>query len=159
MQVKKQRLEPNIEQQTGSKLGKEYVKGVCILSPYFFNLYAEYIMLEMPGWMNHQLKSILLREVSITSCADNTTLMAKSKEELKSLLMTVKEESEKAGLNSPFKKLRPWPPVSLLHGKYMGKNGDCNHKIKRCLPLGRKATTHLDSVLKSRDITLPTRSI
>ena len=44
MQVKKQRLEPNIEQQTGSKLGKEYVKGVCILSPYFFNLYAEYIM-------------------------------------------------------------------------------------------------------------------
>ena len=98
MQVKKQRLEPNIEQRTGSKLGKEYVKSVCTLSPYLFNLYAEYIMLEMPGWMNHKLKSILLREVSITSCADNTTLMAKSKEELKSLLMTVKEESEKAGL-------------------------------------------------------------
>ena len=98
MQVKKQRLEPNIKQRTGSKLGKEYVKSVCTLSPYLFNLYAEYIMLEMPGWMNHKLKSILLREVSITSCADNTTLMAKSKEELKSLLMTVKEESEKAGL-------------------------------------------------------------
>ena len=86
------------EHRTGSKLGKEYVKSVCTLSPYLFNLYAEYIMLEMPGWMNHKLKSILLREVSITSCAGNTTLMAKSKEELKSLLMTVKEESEKAGL-------------------------------------------------------------
>ena len=117
MQVKKQRLEPNIEQQTGSKLGKEYVKGVCILSPYFFNLYAEYIMLEMPGWMNHQLKSILLREVSITSCADNTTLMAKSKEELKSLLMTVKEESEKAGLQLNVKKLRSWHLVPSFHSK------------------------------------------
>ena len=106
MQVKKQWLEPNMEQRTGSKLGKEYVKSVCTLSPYLFNLYAEYIMLEMPGWMNHKLKSILLREVSITSCAGNTTLMAKSKEELKSLLMTVKEESEKAGLKFNIQKTK-----------------------------------------------------
>ena len=63
-------------------------------------------MLEMPGWMNHKLKSIWLREVSITSYADNTTLMAKSEEELKSLLMTVKEESEKAGLKLTIQKTK-----------------------------------------------------
>ena len=88
--------------------------------------------------------------------------------------MKVKGESEKAGLNSPFKKLRSWHPVPSLHGKQMGKqwktitdfiflvskitaDDNCSHEIKRHLLLGRKAMTNLDSVLKSRDITLPTK--
>ena len=65
MQVKKQQLELDMEQQTGYKLGKEYVRG-CILSPCLFNLYAEYIMWD-PGWMKHKLESRLLGEISITS--------------------------------------------------------------------------------------------
>ena len=68
-----------------------------ILSPYLFNLFADYIM-QMLGWMKHKLESRLQEEISITWYADDTTLMAENKEELKSLLMKVKEESEKAGL-------------------------------------------------------------
>ena len=87
--------------------------------------------------------------------------------------MKVKEESEKAGLNSTFRKQRSWYQVPSLHGKQMGKkwkltdflflgskitvDSDCSHEIKRCLLLGRKAVANLDSVLKSRDITLPTK--
>ena len=98
--------------------------------------------------------------------------MAQSKEELKSLLIKVKEESEKVGLK--LRKLRSWHLVPSLHSKQMGKqwkqwqtpfsggskitaDGDCSHKIKRRLLLGRKAVTNLDSILKSRDITLPTK--
>ena len=100
--------------------------------------------------------------------------MAESKEELKSLLMKVKEESEKAGLNSTFKTLKIM--VSLSHhfrtnrlGKvetvtdfiFLGSkataDSDWSHEIKRCLLLGRKVMTNLDSILKSRDITLPTK--
>ena len=69
----------------------------------------------MPGWMKHKLESRLL------GYADDTTLTAERKEALKSLLMKVKEESEKAGLNSPFRKLRSWHLVPSLHGKYKGK--------------------------------------
>ena len=99
--------------------------------------------------------------------------MAESEEELKSLLMKLKEESEKVGLNSAFRKLRSWYPVPSLPGKIDGEimeavrdfiflsskiiaDGDCSHEIKRHLLLGRKAMTNLDSILKSRDITLPT---
>ena len=98
--------------------------------------------------------------------------MAESEEELKSLLMKVKEESEKAGLKRTFKKPRSWHLVPSLHGKtietvtdflFLGSkitvDGDCNHKIKRCLLLGRKTMTNLDSILKSRDITLPPKSV
>ena len=88
MQVKKQQLELSMEQQTSSKLGKEYIKAVY-WHPACFT-YVHNTSFEMLGWMKHKLESRLLREISITS--------DKCKEELKSLLMKVKEESEKAGL-------------------------------------------------------------
>ena len=116
------------------------------------------------------------RNINNLRYADDTTLMAESKEELKSLLMKVKEESEKVGLNSTFRKRRSWHPVPSLHGKQMGKqwkqlqtlflgvskitaDGDCSHEIKRHLLLGRKVMTNLDSIFKSRDIPLPTKSV
>ena len=93
MQVKKQQLELDMEQQIGSKLGKEYVKAVyCHLA---YLTYMENTSCKMPYWMKHKLESRLQGEISITSNVDDTTLMADSKEELKSLLMKVKEESEK----------------------------------------------------------------
>ena len=94
MRVKKQQSEPDMEQQTDSKSGKEYIKAVychpaCLT-------YMQSISFEIPGWMNHKLQSRLQEEISTTS--DDTALMAESEEELKCLLMKVKEESEKAGL-------------------------------------------------------------
>ena len=100
--------------------------------------------------------------------------MAESKEELKSLLMKVKEESEKAGLNLNFQKMKimasgPFTSLQIdgetmetvteciFLGSKITADCDCSHEIKRCLLLGKKATTNLDSVLKSRDITLPTK--
>ena len=94
MQVKKQQLELHIEQQTGSKSGKEYVKAV--LSPCLFNLYAEYIM-RNAGLDEAQAGiKIAGRNIDNLRFADDSTLMAESEEELKSLLMKVKEESEKS---------------------------------------------------------------
>ena len=130
---------------------------------------------EMLGWIKHKLESRLLGEVSITS--DDTTLMAESEEELKSLLMKVKEESEKVGLklNIQKTKIMASSPITSwqIDGEtmetvrdfiylfiYVSKitaDGDCSHEIKRCLLLGRKAMTTLDSRLKSRNITLPTK--
>ena len=100
--------------------------------------------------------------------------MAKSKEELKSLLMKVKEESEKVGLKLNTQKpkimasghITSWQIDEetmervidfIFRGSQITADGDCSHEIKRCLLLGRKAMTHLDSILKSRDITLPTK--
>ena len=108
--------------------------------------------------------------------ADDTTLMAESEEELKSLLMKVKEESEKAGLKLNIQKMKitasglitssqidgeTMETVTdfILLGSKITADGDCSHEIKRHLLLGRKALTNLDSMLKSRAITLPTRSI
>ena len=71
----------------------------------------------MPYWLHHKLESRFLGEISATSNADDTTLMAESEEDLKRLLIKVEEESEKAGLNSPFRKLRLWHLVPPLHGK------------------------------------------
>ena len=96
MQVKKQQLEADMEQQTGSKLGKDYVKAVYC--PCLFNLYAEYIMWN-DGLDEAQVGiKIAGRNVNNLRYADDTTLTAESEEELKSLLMKVKEESEKVGL-------------------------------------------------------------
>ena len=93
MQVKKQQLEPDTEQQTVSKLGKEYFKAVYCHLAYLTSMQST--LREMPGWMRHKLESGLLGERHINNLryADDTTLMAESKEELKSLLMELKEES------------------------------------------------------------------
>ena len=96
MQVKKQQLEPDLEQWTGSKLGNEYVKAVYCHPAYL--TYMQSTLCEMPGWMKQKLESRLLEEISVTSDnADTTTFMAESEEELKNLLMKVKEKSEKSG--------------------------------------------------------------
>ena len=92
MQVKKQQLELDVEQQTRSKLGKKYDKAVCCQSAYF--TYMQSTSCEMLSWMNHRLKSMLPGVITTSDNADDTTLMAESKEELKSLLMKVKK-SEK----------------------------------------------------------------
>ena len=103
MQGKKQQLEPDMEQQTGSKLGKEYVKA-CILSLCLFNLHAEYIM-RSTGLDDSQAGiKIARRNINNRRHADDTTLMAESEEELKSLLMKVKEESEKSWLKAQHSK-------------------------------------------------------
>ena len=105
MKVRKQKLEPDVEQQTGSKLGKEYVKAV-ILSLCLFNLYAEYIM-RNTGLDEAQAGiKIAERNINNLSYADDTTLMAESEEELKSLLTTVKEESKKVGLKLNIQKTK-----------------------------------------------------
>ena len=125
----------------------------------------------MLSWRKHK---IARRNISNLRYADDTTLMAES-EELKSLLMKVKEESEKAGLKFNIQKTRILAsgPISLwqidgetvetvtdfiLRGSKITSNGDCSHEIKKCLLLGRKVMTNLDSIFKSRDITLPTKS-
>ena len=95
MQVKKQQLEPDMEKRAGSKLGKDYIKAVYCHPAYL--TYMQSTSWEMLGWMKHKLESRLLAEISITSYADDTTFVAESEEELKSLLMKVKE-SEKVGL-------------------------------------------------------------
>ena len=98
MLVKKQQLEPDMEQQTGSKLGKEYVKAICCHPAYLTSMQS--IPCEMPGWKKHKLESRLPGEISITSDMQMTplSLMAESEEELKTFLMNMKEESEKVGL-------------------------------------------------------------
>ena len=111
------------------------------------------------------------RNISNLRYADDTTLMAESEEELKSLLMKVKEESEKVGLKLNIQKTKimaSGPIISweidgekvsdfILGGSKVTADGDCSHDIKRYLLLGRKVMTNLDCILKSRDITLPTK--
>ena len=114
------------------------------------------------------------RNINNLRYADDTTVRAESEEELKSLLMKVKEESEKVGLklNIQKTKIMASGPISsrqidgetmetvtdfILGGSKITADGDCSHEIKRCLFRGRKAMTNLDSILKSRDITLPTK--
>ena len=105
MQVEMQLLEPDLEQETGSKLGKELCQG-CILSPCLFNFYAEYIM-RNAGLDEAQAGiKIAGRNINNLRYAGDTTLKAESKEELKSLLMKVKEESEKLGLKLNIQKMK-----------------------------------------------------
>ena len=96
MPDKKQQLESDMEQWTGYKLGKEYVKALYCHPAYL--TYMQTTSCKMLGWMKRKLESRLPGKISITRYADDTMLMAESEEELKSLLMKVKEESEKAGL-------------------------------------------------------------
>ena len=143
----------------------------CILSPCLFNLYAEYIM-RNAGLEEAQAGiKIARRNINNLSYADDTTLMAESKEELQSFLVKVKEESEKVGLilNIQKTKIMASGPITswqidgetvadfnFLDSKIIA-DGNCSHEIKRRLLLGRKVKTNLDSILKSRDITLPTK--
>ena len=116
MQVRKQQLELDMEQHTGSKLGKEYIKAIYC-HPAYLTYVQDYIM-QNAGLDEAQARiKIAGRNINNLRYADNTTLMAESEEELKSLLMKVKEESEKVGLNSTFRKLRSWHLVPSLHGK------------------------------------------
>src|SRR5574337_973669 len=173
MQVRKHQLELDMEQQTGSKSGKKYVKVVYCHPAYLTYMYST--SCEMPGWMKHKLESSLLGEISITSDMQMTPpLMAESKEELKSLLMKVKEESEKVGLKLNIQKMKIMAsgPITsweidgetvetvsdfIFWGSKITTDDDCSHEIKRHLLLGRKVMTNLDSIFKSRDITLPTK--
>ena len=152
-------------------------KGVhqgCIMAPCLFNLYLEYIMRN--AGLDEAQAGIKFAERNINNLryADDTTLMAESEEELKSLLMKVKEKNEKVGLKLNIQKtniMASGPITSwqidgetmetvrefILGGSKITADGDCSHEIKRCLLLGRKVMTNLYSVLKSRDITLPTK--
>ena len=143
----------------------------CTLSPCLFNLYAEYIMRNTELEEAQAGIKIAGRNSNNFKYADDTTLMAESEEELKSLLMKVKEESEKVGLKLNIQKTRIMAsgPITsweidgetvetvsdfILWGSKIMADGDCSHEIKRCLLLGRKVMTNLDSIFKSRDITL-----
>ena len=155
------------------QIGKGIHQG-CILSPYLFNFYAEYI--RWNAWLDEAQVGIKIsgRNINNLRYADEATFMAESKEELKNLLMKVKEENERAGLNSTCKKtmimasssITPWQIDGetmetvidfILGGLQNHCIGDCSHEIKRHLLLGRKAMTNLDSILRSRDITLLTK--
>uniref|UniRef100_A0A4W2GWR1 Reverse transcriptase domain-containing protein n=1 Tax=Bos indicus x Bos taurus TaxID=30522 RepID=A0A4W2GWR1_BOBOX len=152
------------------QIGKGVRQG-CILSPGLLKFCAEYI-LRNAGLEEAQARiKVARRNISHLRYADDTTLVAESEEELKSLLMKVKEESEKVGLklNIQKTKIMASGPITsweidvetvsdfILGGSKITADGDCSHEIKRHLLLGRKVMTNLDSILKSRDITLPTK--
>ena len=152
------------------QIGKGVRQG-CILSPCLFNFYAEYIMRNAGLEETQTGIKIAGRNINNLRYADDTTLMAESEEELKSLLMKVKEESEKVDLKLNIQKTKimvSGPTTSweiegetvsdfIFLGSKITTDGDCSHEIKRRLLLGRKVMTNLDSIFKSRDITLPTK--
>ena len=154
MQVRKQQLELDMEQQTGFQIGKGVRQG-CILSPCLFNLYAEHIM------RNARLEEIQAgikiagRNINNLRYADDTTLMADSEEELKSLLMKVKEENEKVSLKLNIQKMKIMAsgPITsweidaetletvsdfTFWGSQITADGDCSHEIKRHYSLEEK---------------------
>ena len=155
------------------QIGKGVRQG-CISSPCLFNLYAEYIM-RNAGLEEAQAGiKIVRKNINNLRYADDTTLMAESEEELKSLFMKGKEESERVGskLNIQKTKIMASGPITsweidgetvetvsdfIFLGSRITADGDCSHEIKRHLLLGRKVMTNLDSILKSGDITLPTK--
>ena len=154
MQVRKQQLELDMEQQTGSRSGKEYVKSVYCHPVYL--TYAECIM-RNAGLEEAQAGiKIAKRNINNLRYADDTSPMAESEEELKNLLMKVKKESEKVGLRLNIQKTKimaSGPIISwqidgetveavtdfILGGSKITADGDCSHEIKRCLLFGRKA--------------------
>ena len=115
MQVRKHQLELDMEQRTGSKQEKEYVKAVYCHPAYL--TYMQSTLWETLGWRKHKLESRLLGEKNNLRYADDTTLMAESEEELMSLLMKVKEESEKVGLKLSIQKSKIMASGPSLHGK------------------------------------------
>ena len=154
------------------QIGKRICQG-CILSPCIFNLFAEYIMWNAGLDEAQAGIKIAGRNINNFRRTDDTTLMEESKEELKSLLMKVKEAGEKVGLKLNMQETKIMASVPITSGQIVGEtmetvtdfiflgsqttaDGDCSHEIKRHLLCGRKVMTNLDSILKSRDITLPT---
>ena len=155
------------------QIGKGERQG-CILSPCLFNFYAEYIM-RNAGLKEAQAGiKIARRNINNLRYADDNTLMAESEEELKSLLMKVKLESEEVGLELGIQKMKIMASGSITSWEIDGEtvktvsdfifwvpkvtaDGDCSHEIKRRLLLRRKVMTNLDSILKGRDTTLPTK--
>ena len=149
------------------QVGKGVRQG-CILSPCLFNLYAEYIM-RNAGLEEEQAGiKIAGRNINKFGYADDTTLMAESEEELKGLLMKVKDESEKVVLKLNVQKMKIMAsgPITswqidgetmetvadfIFWGSKITADGDCNHEIKRRLLLGGNVMTNLDSITKSRD--------
>ena len=146
----------------------------CILSPCLFNLYAEYSMRNAGLEETQAGIKIAGRNINNLRYADDTTLMVESEEELKSLLMKVKVESEKVGLKLNLQKtniMASGPTTSweidgetvetvsdfIFLGSKITADSDYSHEIKRRLLLGRKVMTNLDSIFKSRDTTLPTK--
>jgi len=157
------------------QIGKGVCQG-CMLSPCLFNLYAEYIMINTGLDEAQAGIKIAGRIINNLRYADDTTLMAESEEELKSLLKKVKEESEEVGLKLNIQKTKIMAscPITswqiegeametmtefILGGSKITADGDCSREIKRHLLLGRKVVTNLDSILKNRDITLPQSSV
>ena len=153
------------------QIGKGVCQG-CILSPCLFKLYAEYIMRNARLEETQAGIKIAGSNINNLRYADNTTLMAESEEELKSFLMKVNVETEKVGLklNVQKTKIMASGPITsweidgateetvsnfIFWGSKITADGDCSYEIKRRLLLGRKVTTNLDSIFKSRDITLP----
>ena len=157
------------------QIGKGVCQG-CILSPCLFNLYAEYIV-RNTGLEEVQAGiRIARRNINNLRYADDTTLMAESEEELKSLLMKVKEESEKFHLKLNIQKMKIMAsgPITswqidgqtvetvsdfIFLGSKITADGDCSHEIKRCLLLGKEAMTNLDSYLKAEILLCQQRSI
>ena len=153
------------------QLGKGVRQG-CILSPCLYNLYTEYII-RYTGLEEAQAGiKIARRNINNLRYADDTSLMAETEEDLKSLLIKVKEESEKFGLKLKIQKTKIMAsgPITLWQidgeteetmagfiflGSKITADGDCSHEIKRHLLLGRKVMTNLNSILNNRDITLP----
>ena len=155
------------------QIGKGGHQG-CILSPCLFNVYAEYIMRNAGLEETQAGIKIARRNINNLRYVNDITHIAEIEEELKRLLMKVKKESEKLGLklNIQKTKIMASGPITswetdgetveavsdfILGGSKITADGDCSHEIKRHLLLGRKVMTHLDSILKSRDITLPTK--
>ena len=148
------------------QIGKGVCQG-CILSSCLFNLYAEYIV-RNAGLDEAQAGiKIARRNINNLRYADDTTLMAES-EELKSLLMKVKEKSEKVGLKFNIQKTKIMASGPITSWQIDGEtvetvadfitaDSDCSHEIKKCLLLGRKVMTNLDSILKNRNFTLSTK--
>ena len=167
MHVKKQQLELDMEQQTGSKWGKESFKAVYCHPAYL--TYMQNTSCEMLGWMKYKLESRLLGEISITSDMQMTPPLWQKVKRMK-----VKEESKKVGLklNIHKTKITASDPITSWQiggetmetvgdftflGSKITADGKCSHEIKRRLLPGRKVMTNLDSILKSRDITFPTK--
>ena len=153
-------------------MGKEYIKAVYYHPAYLTSIRVHH----EKCWLDEAQAGIKIagRNISNRRYADDTTLMAESKEELKSLLLKVKEESEKVGikLNIHKTKIMASGPITswqidgetvetvtdfIWGGSKITADGDCSHEFKRHLLLGRKVMTNLDSILKSRDITLPAK--